>query len=71
MRSLATFSFLAIIFFRLSTLICGSTLTAKLPPVVVLIFRLINALAAPPAGVAGAAVPQPFAIVVVAGLLLE
>lgn len=70
MRSLATFSFLAIIFFRLSTLICGSTLTAKLPPVVVLIFRLINALAAPPAGVAGAAVPQ-FAIVVVAGLLLE
>lgn len=41
MRSLATFSFLAMIFFRLSTLMCGSTLTPKLPPVVVLMFRLM------------------------------
>lgn len=40
-RSLATFSFLAIIFFKFSTEICGSTVTPKLPPVVVFIFKLM------------------------------
>lgn len=42
MRSLATFSFLAMIFFRFSTEFCASTRTVKLPPVVVVIFRLIG-----------------------------
>lgn len=63
MRSLATFNFLAIIFFRFSTLMCDSTLTAKLPPVVVLIFRLITALVAP--APIPAPVPLPVAIDVV------
>lgn len=40
-RSLATFSFLATIFFRFSTDVWLSTLTEKQPPVVVLIFNVI------------------------------
>lgn len=40
-RSLATFSFFAMIFFKLSTVIWLSTTTEKLPPVVVVILRVI------------------------------
>lgn len=65
MRSLATLSFLAIIFFRLSMLMYGSTLTPKLPPVVVLILRLIIILL----GSVPVTIPNPVLLATVVELL--
>lgn len=42
MRSLATFNFFAMIFFRFSTELVTSTTTVKLPPVVVVIFNVMG-----------------------------